>query len=479
MNEYALATLTIIIILGAGFGLLIYFGIDVVTYFGVGLVVASIVGSVIYTWWRSQSDKTIERLKLEILTKIKRELEDVESLVEEASKITDMAPISTKLTLLRENLVKQKFFDNHFNINKTIRKYTLTFIEQEARKVEQRLRSLEALAAGACRPELEKFIKDLQSKLEKLLDAGYGIEEDISEFNIIAAQPSQSLREMIEKKMRLSEKFEEVLDKCVEEAVSVATASRRFGDTSTLESSVLEVKKMKSDFDNAVFLLVKARNELKDILRDVFSRQHSKLISHVKEIYSLLSANHVGEKYKTVIRDIRDELLSLNDPGRIQELRELEREFKNKTAYVVTDLFEEMVELEKNINIYKPHEKVWTSDKKIPELVNKVNPSDELEVFAKNARKALKCLVNQLEKDVGFLKIIENYAKVEPIISRKLNERGVLTISDLNVKYADKFMLLYSLKNEDTTYEEDPPTLTLKSKVAAELKNKLLKKKRS
>jgi hypothetical protein len=390
-----------------------------------------------------------------------------------------MSSIQRDLKLLRENIVSQKFFDKELNISRAVGKYTLTFIEQEGRKIEQKLRSLEALAAGRCRPQLEKFIKELQLKLEKLQDAGYDIIDEISEFNIISAQPSKSLREMIEKKSRLVEKFDAILDKCIEEAASVATTSRRFGDTSAIERKILDVKKMKGDFDNAVFHLVNARNELKDILRDVFTKQYTNLTSCVKGILNIVSADHIDQKYRDAIKEIRDELNLLNDPGRIQELRELEASFKSKTANIINELFDEMKELEENISIHQPHEKVWTSDRGIAPLVDKVNPAENLDDFYKSAKKALERLTRQLEKDVAFLKIIENYAKVEPIITRKLKEEGTITSSDLNVKYADKFMLLYSLKNPTADFEEDPPTLTLHSKVAAELKQKLLKKRRA
>jgi hypothetical protein len=473
MNEYVLTVLAIIVTIGVGFLLLINFGIDWLIYFGLAVISLSIVGSLFYTWWKTQSDKTVERLKVEILVRLKKDFEDVRDLVSKAGELIRVSSISHDLDLIRNNLINLKFYDSELNVSAGARKYTLTFVEQESRKAGQRLRSLEALAAGEYRPKLEHYIRDLQSKLAKLKGAGYDIDEKLEEVDTISAQPSTSLRQMIEKKERLAEKCEEILDSCIEEVARVATTSRKLGDTKGVERSILEIKKEKADFDSAVFRLVNARNELKEMLREVFSRQHSHLSAHVKSVARLLDEDHINERYKEAIGTIKDSLFSLDDPGRIQEVRELEARFKSQTSAIINDLYSELRDLEESINSHQPHQSVWQPDDKIDSVVEKVDPAEELDAFAKKAILALEHLTKQLRKDVAFIKIIENYNRIEPLIARKLEERGRIEESDLNVKYADKFLLLYGLKNKGAEFQESPPSLVLKSAVASELKQKL------
>lgn len=462
MNEYLVTALAILISMGIGFFLLLEFGVSWVGYFVIAVISLSIVGSYFYAWWKTQSDKTVSKLKIEILVKMKNELQDMEKVVSGAENLMVVTSYKQDLSLLVNNLIKLKFYNKELKLSPGIEKYTLTFVEQQGRMTEQKLRTLGAMAAGNYRPKLDDYVEGLKSKLERLLDAGYDIEMDLESFNTAATKPSKRLRDLIGKKKNLDSSMLKTLEKCVGEAARLATTSKEFGDTSNVEKEVSDIDQ--SNFESTVSHLVAAREGIKGILNDAFVTQHAKLVLNVKRVQAIMQSENVDSEQQRTIEEMRDTLESMNDPGRIQELKDLEVQFKTYTTGAIEDIHSEIKKMEKNIQHHQPDERIWTLNEEIPTLVEQVDISKKIDEFSRDAINALHSLVRQLDVDKAFMKIIENYQKIEPLIERKLKETGEVTQDDLKVKYVEKFLLLYNLKNPKTKFEENKLTLPKKTK---------------
>jgi hypothetical protein len=460
MNEYVVTALAILISVVIGFFLLIEFGVSWVGYFVVAVISLSILGSYVYAWWKTQSDKTVSKLKIEILLKMKNELQDMDKVISRAEGLVRATPFKQDLDLLVNNLIKLKFYDREFKLSPGIEKYTLTFVEQQARMTEQKLRTLGAMAAGSYRPKLDDYVDELRSKLERLLAVGYGIEEDLEVFNTSAAQPSKSLRELVGKKESLDLTMLTTLEKCVGEATRLATTSKEFGDISNVEKEIGDINL--SNFGSTVSHLVSAREGIKGILNDAFVSQHTKLITNVKKVQTIMDSENIDERQKRAIEKMRNTLESMKDPGKILELKDLEVKFKTYATKAIEDTHTKIRKMEENIKLHNPDERIWTMDRNIPSLMEKVDISKKIDEFSGNAINAMDALVKQLDRDAAFMKIIENYQKIEPLIERKLKEKGKVTEDDLKVKYVEKFLILYSLKNPKTKFKEKPPALTKK-----------------
>lgn len=460
MNEYVVTALAILVSVGIGFFLLIAFGVSWVGYFVIGVIVLSILGSYVYAWWKTQSDKTVDKLKIEILIKMKKELIDMNRVIAQAEGLVEMTSFKHDLDLIRYNLINLKFYDKEFKLSQGVEKYTLTFVEQESRRVEQKLRTLGALAAGSYRPKLDAYSGDLKSKIERLYDAGYDIRENLEAFKTISLWSSKSLREMITKKNRLDIAMLKTLDRCVAEVTRLATTSKEFGDTDHVEKDIADVDER--DFEASVSHLVAAREGVKGILNDAFVTRHSRLLLNVKKMQTIMKSENIDDEKKQTVAEMRDVLEKMTDPGRILELKDLEVQFKTYATKAVEDIYSKIQGMEKNIKRHTPDERIWTLNENIPSLVGKVDISKKVDEFSTDAVEALQALVEQLDRDAAFMKIIDNYKKVEPLIARKLGEKGKITDVDLKVKYVEKFLLLYNLKNPDTVFKEKPLMLARK-----------------
>jgi hypothetical protein len=462
MNEYLVTALAILISIGIGFVLLLEFGVSWVGYFVIAVISLSILGSYFYAWWKTQSDKTVSKLKIEILVRMKNELLDMEKVVSGAENLMEITSYKQDIALLINNLIKLKFYNKELKLSPGVEKYTLTFVEQQSRMTEQKLRTLGAMAAGSYRPKLDEYVDGLRSRLERLLETGYDIESDLDSFNTAATKPSKNLRDLARKKENLDLAMIKTLEKCVGEATRLATTSKDFGDTSNVEKEVKDIDQ--SNFESTVSHLVTAREGIKGILNDAFVSQHTKLALNVKRAQAIMQSENVGAQKRKDIEEMRKMLGSMNDPGLIRELRDLEVQFKTYITNAIGDIQSRIQKMEKNIQHHQPDERIWTLNTEIPSLVEKVDISKKIDEFSKDAINALHALVVQLDVDKAFMKIIENYQKIEPLIERKLEESGEVTGEDLKVKYVEKFLLLYNLKNPKTKFEENKLTLPKKAK---------------
>ncbi len=472
MNEYVVTTLLIVVLLGTGFFLLINFGIAQVAYFVIGFVLLSIIVSILYTWWKTTSDKTIESLKIETLSKGRKELLRTQEYVSQATHLIDVSDITRELDALRDNLIKLGLHDSAFEkTGGKVGGYTLTFIEQQMRKTEQKLRGLETLTAGSYRPVLDGHLQSLLKHLSELEAAGFRIQKGVRDFEGVAARTAKSLTEMIDKERKAEELFTSLVTECFKEVDSLLPLAREYGDVGKAEQDIQDSRKNVGDRAVCVPLLIRSRSVLRDVLAQTFAAHRSRLTSHIEKAIAIL-VDEVAE-YNIYVQEMKENILSMNDPGRLNELLALESSFKKILAGIIEDLNRGLSRMEAEIILHEPSKDFWNREEGIKDLVDRVNAAKDLDEFMKDALGALEAVVRQYKKDVMFKKVLENYRKLEPIISKRLEEKGRLEESDMNVKYADKFMHFYSSKHPDVEFRRTPPSLVSKATVAAEFKDKL------
>ncbi|MFQ5815551.1 MAG: hypothetical protein ACE5G7_03545, partial [Candidatus Hydrothermarchaeaceae archaeon] len=471
MNEYIVTTILIAVILSAGFFWLINFGIAEVAYFGIGIVVLSIIVSILYTWWKTTSDKTIKGLKVETLSKSREDYGKTKDSITQAGQLVDIGDTIRELDALRDNLIKLGLYDKAFEkTGGKVGRYTLTFIEQQTRKTEQRLRSLETLTAGSYKPVLRDHLQSLLKHLLELEAAGFRIHSSVREFEGLGVRPAKSLVEMIEKGRKASELFSSLIAECINEVESLLPLARKYGYIGRAEEDIEDVRKYIGDRDVCVPRLKKSRNMLKDVLAPTFVNNRARLMSAIENVLGIL-VDEVAE-YNGYVLEVREKIASMNDPGSMNELLELESSFKSNLTAVVEELNGRLSGIEAEIIPNEPEKDFWDRDEGIKDLVDKVDAKKDLDDFMKDALAALEGVVKQYRKDVMFKKVLENYRKLEPIISKKLEEKGRLGESDLNVKYADKFMHFYSSTHPDVEFKRNLAILVSKSIVASKLLDK-------
>ncbi len=459
MHEYVLTAGIIIAILAVGFFFLIQFGVSAVAYFGIAIILIAIVGSVVYTWWKTQTDKTVERLRNELLLKIKRDLADTRKHILEAGELVDQEPVLMDLDAIQKGLINQKMYDENFNITSEARKFTVTLIEQENRRTEQRLRGLENMAAVNYKARLDGYIQEFSSKLEALELAGYGIKAEKEEFQALAAQESTSLREMLEKKKRVTEAFLRILRKCMAEVQGLLSLSQKYGSVKKVEKTMARARKGLSNFDTAVELLIESRTKLKNFLKDFFDIEYNQVSSSIRILSPLLRDEHIDGERRKAMEEMFEEALNMRDPGLLGELQKIKAEYKKEVSSMVGELHRELKRLEGEIQAREPPKEIWQADDIVDSMVKRLSVDTELRVFTRHASDALRHLAEKLRSDDAFLRILRNYDKVEPLITMKLNQRSELPASELNVKYPDKFLIIYSKRHSDTIYRQTTSTL--------------------
>lgn len=459
MNEYVLTAAVIIAILSVGLGFLLRFGVTEVVYFGVFIIIATIIGSIGYTWWRTQTDKTVERLRNELLLKIKRDIRDTRKHVLEAEELVDQEPVLAEIEGIKRNLINMGLYDGDFRITQEAKKYTLTLIEQENRRVEQRLRGLENMAAVSYRPKLEEYIQGFDSRLGELEAAGYRIQQQREAFRALAAQEAVSLRDMLDKRKRITKAYAEVLRACAREAQELLKLSEKYGSVKKISGTVSKARKNLSDFDAAVELLIKAREELKSFLRDFFEIEYKQFSSSLRTLSPLLKNEYISEERRRAVEEMMGKALEMKDPGMLGELQKLKKSYKKEISHLVKELHERYETVEREIKKRSPPTDIWKRDSAAGQLVRRLNVETELRVFSRHAAEAIKHLTTRLKEDDAFLRILQNYDKVEPLITMKLNQGGELAAADLNVKYPEKFLIIYSKKHPDTIYRQTTSTL--------------------
>ena len=458
MNEYLVTVLVILAILGTGLGILLRFGVTEAVYFGVFVVVVTILGSVVYTWWRTQTDKTVERLRRELLLKIKKDIASTRGYVEKAAELVDQKQVLADIEEIKKSLISLGLFDEDFKI-RNVDKFTLTMIEQENRRVEQGLRGLENLASINYRPRLEEYIQGLNSWLDELEKAGFRIKEHRKGFNLIATQDSVTLRDLLEKRERLDRAFSDILKHCGKEVQELLALAEKYGSVKSIAGSVAEARENLEDFEKGVETLVMARNRLKEFLRDFYEIEHRQMSSAAKSLSEVLRDDYVPEDRRRTIEEIMGNAVSMEDPGLIGELKRLRNGFKEEVLSLVRDMHSKLRDIEDRISSYSPPADIWRADDRVETLVGRLRIDSDVRVFSRHAAEAIKHMAVRLRESDAMLRILQNYDKIERLISTRLDRDGRLAAADLNVKYSDKFLLIYSKKHSDTIYRQTTATL--------------------
>ncbi len=459
MNEYVLTALVILTILGAGLGILLRFGVTEAVYFGVFVIVATIIGSLAYTWWKTQTDKTVERLRRELLLKIKKDIASTKEYVKKASKLVDQKQVLADIEEIKRSLINMGLFDKNFGITHNAKKYTLTMIEQENRRTEQRLRGLENMAAINYSPKLEEYAKNLDSWLDELENAGFRIQEQRREFRNIMAHESVTLRDLLEKHEHINRAFSRTLQQCSKELQKLLSIAEKYGSVKRISSSVAKAKKSLKNFEKGVENLISARNQLKNFLKDFYEIEYRQMASSVKSISSVLKNDYVPTERKQSLESIMRQAMDITDPGLIGGLQRLKKEFKNEVMSLVQEMHNKLREIESNIAAYSPPADIWDEDEKVEALVSRLRIGSEVRVFSRHAAEAIEHLAERLKESEALLRILQNYDRIEGLITMKLNKDGRLAAADLNIKYSDKFLLIYSKKHSDTIYRQTTSTL--------------------
>ncbi|MDP6459841.1 MAG: hypothetical protein QF829_03510, partial [Candidatus Hydrothermarchaeota archaeon] len=181
--------------------------------------------------------------------------------------------------------------------------------------------------------------------------------------------------------------------------------------------------------------------------------------SSIRTLSPLLKAEHIDSERRKTIEEIMEEALGMQDSGLLGDLQNLKVKYKEEISSIVEELDGELKRLAGDIQAKKPPEEIWRADDIEASIINRLRMDTELRVFTRHAAEALRYLTNKFNSDDAFLKILHNYNKVEPLITMKLNQMGELPASNLNVKYPDKFLIIYSKKHSDTIYRQTTSTL--------------------
>ncbi len=449
MNEYVITAFVVLATLGAGLFLLLTFGISFVSYIAVGVILSVLFASLVYTWWKSKTDKTVVLLKIEILNKIKSSLSKLEENIKEASEFIDIEPFMRDLKRIRNELISKGFFTKDFEVNeRKIEKITLTAIELESRKVEQQLRSLESLATASYIEAAAKRLGELLSAARTLLESGFSVKEEYEELRRIVNMPSASLAELLEKRRRGEEEYLRIVDKCISEAEFLLDTAENIADVAHLRKELEKVKKSRHDVE-VVHRLVRVRSEASSYLTKPFLQAKKEIVGYLDKVLSF----SVGfEREEQAIRELRDRALGYADPGYLAEFAAVKEEAKRLTLELARALAKEIVALEEELKELGMRK---IRRRGVERHVSKLDPRKEFAEFTKEAIEVLRTLAGEYSTRYKTVKIAKNYPAIEKIISQKLAEKGRVSAEELKVRYAREFLRHYSEAHPEVKFEKN------------------------
>lgn len=450
MNEYVITALVVLATLSAGLFLLLTFGITFVSYIAVGVIVSVLLASLLYTWWKSKTDKTVVLLKIEILNKMRDALEKLESSVMQASELIDVEPFMRDLRRIRRELISRGFFTKGFEVNeRRSEKVTLTAIELESRKVEQQLRSLESLAAASYGEAASKRMEELLSAARTLVESGFSVSEEYEELRRISGLPSASLAELLEKHRRCEEGYLKMVDKCIGEAEFLLDTAEGIADVSHLRRELESVKKRRHSVE-VVPKLQKVRSEAASYLTKPFLQARKEIVSYLERVLGFCKKDFVKEE--RALRSLRERALDYADPGYLGELSALREEAKRLTLELARILAREVVALEEEL---KRLGMARVRRRGVERYVSKLDPRKDFSLFSREATGVLRILSGEFDTRYKAVKIAKNYPAIEKIIDQKLREKGVVCAEELRVRYAGDFLKRYSETHPEVKFDKD------------------------
>ncbi|WP_456473994.1 hypothetical protein [Candidatus Pyrohabitans sp.] len=450
MNEYVITALVVLATLGAGLFLLLTFGITFVSYIAVGVIVSVLLASLLYTWWKSRTDKTVVLLKIEILSKMRDALEKLESGIKEASEFIDVEPFMRDLRRIKRELISRGFFTKGFEVNeRRTEKVTLTAIELESRKVEQQLRSLESLAAASYGEAASKRMEELLGAARTLAESGFPVSGEYEELRRIVSLPSASLAELLEKHRRGEEGYLKIVDKCIGEAEFLLDTAEGIADVSHLRRELETVKNLKYSVE-VVPKLQKVRSEAASYLTKPFLQARKEIVSYLERVLSFSKKDFVKEE--RALRILREKALGYSDPGCLGELSALREEAKRLTLELARILAREVVALEEEL---KKQGVVKVRRRGVESYVSKLDPRKDFSLFSREAIGVLRVLSGEFDTRYKTVKIAKNYPAIEKIIDQKLREKGEVYAEELRVRYAGDFLKRYSEAHPEVKFEKN------------------------
>jgi hypothetical protein len=208
-----------------------------------------------------------------------------------------------------------------------------------------------------------------------------------------------------------------------------------------------------------VELLIDSRVDLRNFLSDFFKVEYKEISSSINSLSPFLKDAHITSDEKIEIEEIIENILETKEAGLLNSLQDQKVIFKNRVSSITEHLNRDLQILSKEIQKYTPHEDIWKADEMEDPIIKRMRVDSELRVFTRHAADALKYLTDTLHNDNILLKILKNYGNVEPLITMKLEQQNELSAADLNVKYPEKFLIIYSKKHSNTIYRKTTSTL--------------------
>ncbi|WP_457555178.1 hypothetical protein [Candidatus Pyrohabitans sp.] len=448
MNEYVVTALVVLGTLAAGLVLLLSFGITFVSYVAVGLIVSVLLLSLVYTWWKSKTDRTVTLLKVEILNRIKSTVESLEENLRTASTTVDVEPFLKELARIKRGLISRGLFSRDFEINEgKIDRMTLTAIEVESRKVEQQLRSLESLVVAGYGEAVARRLRELVSAAQMLAEGGFSVMQEYEELRRIGSMPATSLSELIEKHRRAEEEFLRLMDRCLREAEFLISTAEGVKEVSHLREELERIRKER-DRVEAVYRLLRVRSEVSGYLREPFLRAREEVVDYLDR---LLEFCREFEREQQALKRLRQRAAGYADPGYLAEFSDIREEAKRLTLELARALVREITALEEELRELGRSPESTGAGGRISEL----DPRQEFREFAKNALEVIETLHSHFDRRYRTVKIARSYAAVERIISRKLAEKGEVSAEELGVRYAEEFLRQYTREHPEAVLEDN------------------------
>ncbi|NOZ59833.1 MAG: hypothetical protein GXO66_09725 [Euryarchaeota archaeon] len=446
MNEYAVTALVVLLTLGVGVALLLTFGISFVSYLAVGVILSVLLASLVYTWWKSKTDRTVVLLKIEILNKIKDAVEVLERNLRAASEMVDVEPFMEDLAGIKRGLISRGFFTGEFQINEgKIDRVTLTAIELESRKVEQQLRSLESLVVASYGEAVAGRMQELLDAAQMLVEGGFSVREEYEELRRVASMPAASLQDLLEKRRRGEEQYGRLVERCIREAEFLLTTAEGVADVSHLREELERVKREREKVES-VYRLLRVRSEVSSYLTRPFLEAREEVLAYLDR---MLELSRGFERERQVLRELRERAKSYTDPGQLAEFRSIRQEAKRLTLELARAMAREISVLDEELRKLGRAVEGTGAGGRISEL----DPRREFREFAGSALEVLTALAADFSRRYREVKIARNYPAVERIISRKLAEAGRVSAGELGVRYAEEFLRLYSESHPEAVLE--------------------------
>lgn len=460
MREYGVSVLVIFSVLLVSLVFLLKFGISFVTYISIVVIIISIFGSLGYTYWKTKTDRTVDKFKNEILNNIKIDFLKYEEDFKRAEEIINMEPIFKDIDYLRNHFIRLNYFDSNFErVPEAIKKYTLTSMEQESRRFYQRIRNLEGMAIASYNAKLDEYFGNYRTMLKGLKEAGFKIDDEVARFESLINSPTNGLRELIDKKNRADDYIIEIVKGSSREMQELSELALKVDPEVNLKTEINDFSK--TELEKIIGELINRRIIASSILENSFTEKKKNLTQSLEILRRLLEQSDLNIDLLENVGLLIEKLNGIDDPGRTKDLLAVESEYKTVYLALIKDFSRKIDDLNNKISKYSAKFKL-EEEKNIQELIEKIYQVTDQEGFSSSCHHALESILNQYKKGLTVIKVIESYPKVEPIIENILEEKGAVSKDDLDLKHGDLFIQFYHDTHPDMELTDNPVTIRRK-----------------